>query len=105
MSDKISYFARTNARRPFRTFGIKQPDRLSHMYIVGKTGTGKTTLIETLVRQDIAAHRGCALIDPHGDLVERVASASGGMRRDVIYLNAPDPQQPYPLHHPRGRAV
>jgi predicted ATPase len=55
MSDKISYFARTNARRPFRTFGIKQPDRLSHMYIVGKTGTGKTTLIETLVRQDIAA--------------------------------------------------
>jgi type IV secretory pathway TraG/TraD family ATPase VirD4 len=77
-------------------------DRFSHMYIVGKTGTGKTTLIETLVRQDIAANRGCALIDPHGDLAERVAATSKDLRRDVIYLNAPDPRQPH-AYNPLSR--
>jgi hypothetical protein len=102
MRQKISYFARTNSRVPFRLFGIKQPDRLSHMYIVGKTGTGKTTLIETLVLQDIAANRGCALIDPHGDLVERVACAAARSRPDVIYLNAPDSNQPY-TYNPLSR--
>ena len=65
------HFARTNARRPFRYFGIKEADRLSHMYVIGKTGVGKTTLLETLIHQDLAAGNGCALIDPHGDFVER----------------------------------
>jgi hypothetical protein len=91
-----TYFARTNARRPFRKFGIKQPDRLSHIYVIGKTGTGKTTLLETLIRQDIAAGEGCALIDPHGDFVERVAATVPAARTaDVVLLNVPDPQQVY----------
>ncbi len=86
-----SYFARTNSRYGQRSFGIKQPDRLSHMYIIGKTGVGKSTLLETLVRQDLKAGRGFALLDPHGDLVERVAqdvTAEG--QGNVLYLNAPD---------------
>ena len=51
-----------------KRFGIKQADRRSHMYILGKTGTGKSSLLETLIRQDIVAGRGLALLDPHGDL-------------------------------------
>ena len=48
-----AYFARTNARRPFRAFGIKELDRFSHTYVIGKTGVGKTTLLETLISQDL----------------------------------------------------
>ena len=72
----VSYFARTNHRRSDILFGIKQADRLMHLYIVGQTGVGKSTLIETLAAQDLLAGRGFALIDRHGDLVERVWSNS-----------------------------
>src|SRR3569832_861793 len=89
--DRVSYFARTNARGRRQPFGIKQPDRLSHMYVIGKTGVGKSTLMATLARQDLEAGRGFALLDPHGDLVERIAdSAAGEGRGRVVYLNAPD---------------
>jgi hypothetical protein len=92
----VSYFARTNFHNRGTLFGIKQADRLSHLYLIGKTGVGKSTLIEMLVRQDISAERGFALIDPHGDLVEKlVASISPAQANRVIYLNAPDPNQPY----------
>lgn len=92
----ISYFAETTARSRFRRFGIKQADRLSHVYVIGKTGVGKSTLLEGLAGQDLAAGRGFALIDPHGDLVERVAASVPEERRDqVVYLNAADPAQPY----------
>jgi hypothetical protein len=92
----ISLFGRTNLRLPHRTFGIRQADRLSHMYVIGKTGVGKTTLLETLIRQDIEHGRGCALIDPHGDLVERIAASIPQHRSgDVVYLNVPDPAQPF----------
>ncbi|MDE2351343.1 MAG: type IV secretory system conjugative DNA transfer family protein, partial [Alphaproteobacteria bacterium] len=63
-SDDVSYFARTNFRRGDVLFGIKQADRLSHVYMLGKTGVGKSTFIETLARQDLASGRGFALIDP-----------------------------------------
>lgn len=92
----ISYFAHTNARFPHRPFGIKQADRLSHMYVIGKTGVGKTTLLETLILQDILNGRGCTLIDPHGDFVERVASKVTEHRQDdLIYLNIPDDELSY----------
>ena len=101
--NRVSRFARTNARSNYRVFGIKAADRFSHMYVIGKTGTGKTNLLETLVRQDIAAGAGLALLDPHGDLVERVAQSIPAHRAgDVIYFNAPDERQPYgynPLKH------
>lgn len=66
------------------------------MYVIGKTGVGKTTLLENMIAQDIAAGRGCALIDPHGDLVECVSRMAMAERPDdVIYVNMPDPAQPY----------
>ncbi len=70
----ISYFARTNFRDSNQRFGIRQADRRSHIYIIGKTGTGKSTLLETLALQDIRAGRGCAVFDPHGDLYESLLS-------------------------------
>lgn len=92
----ISYFARTNFHQKHKLFGIKQEDRLSHVYVIGKTGVGKSTLIETFARQDLEAGRGFALVDPHGDLVESiVASISPEQTKRVVYLNAPDPKQPY----------
>ena len=77
----VSYFARTNARARHTPFGIRQADRLSHMYVIGKTGVGKSTLLETLARQDLAARRGFALLDPHGDLAERLAHHAAGNPR------------------------
>jgi type IV secretory pathway TraG/TraD family ATPase VirD4 len=92
----ITYLARTTFRNKSELFGIKREDRFSHVYIIGKTGTGKSTLIETMARQDLASGNGFALIDPHGDLVERIAASVPASRRgDVIYLNAADPSQPY----------
>lgn len=76
------------------------------MYVIGRTGTGKTTLIEVLARQDIDHGRGLCVIDPHGDLAERLVAAVPEYRKaDLVYFNVPDPSQPYgynPLHrvHP-----
>jgi type IV secretory pathway TraG/TraD family ATPase VirD4 len=92
----VTNFARIDFRNDNRMFGIKDEDRFSHVYIIGKTGTGKSTLIETMALQDIKRGLGCAVIDPHGDLVERIASGTSlSGRTDVIYFNAADPLQPY----------
>jgi hypothetical protein len=87
----ITYFARTNHRNSGIPFGIRRADRRSHMYVIGKTGTGKSTLLKTLMAQDIAAGEGLALFDPHGDLAQEVVSLVPPSRRsDLIYLNVPD---------------
>jgi len=92
----ISYFARTNHRHSNIPFGIKQDDRLLHIYMIGQTGVGKSSLIETLAVQDLHAGRGFALIDPHGDLVEQIwANVPESLRDRIAYLNAPDPSSPY----------
>jgi DNA helicase HerA-like ATPase len=94
--DRITHFARTNARNDRRVFGIKRSDRLSHMYIIGKTGTGKSTLLERLILSDIEAGEGLVLVDPHGDLVERIVARVPEHRKsDVIFLDVPRPGQPY----------
>lgn len=105
----ISYFGKTVGRNDGRLFGIKQPDRLSHIYVIGKTGVGKTTLLETLATQDINWGRGVCVIDPHGDLAERlVERIPAARRKDLVYLNAPDHKQPFgynPLRHVRDGLV
>jgi type IV secretory pathway TraG/TraD family ATPase VirD4 len=96
---------RVDFRDDTRSFGVLNEDRFSHVYIIGKTGTGKSTLIESMVRQDMQQGRGLALIDPHGDLTERVAASIPKARQsELIYLNASDPAQPFgynPLRHVR----
>ena len=94
-ADQVSYFARTNFHHGNRRFGIKQADRLSHVYVIGKTGVGKSTLLEVLACQDLAEGRGFALIDPHGDLAERLRDAAERERPNgFTYLDAADLAQP-----------
>jgi len=109
--NSLTYLARTNFHGNERIFGIRQEDRRAHMYIVGKTGTGKSTLLETLIRQDMEAGRGLVLLDPHGDLVERVVKRVSERRKaDLIYFNVPDRLSPLgfnPLERvpPESRAL
>jgi type IV secretory pathway TraG/TraD family ATPase VirD4 len=92
----ITPIGRVDFRNDHHVFGIKTEDRFSHIYIIGKTGTGKSTLLEGMALRDLESGRGFALVDPHGDLVERVAARITASRReDTIYLNASDPTQPY----------
>lgn len=91
----VSYFAQTNHHRKSVRFGIKQLDRLGHMYLVGATGVGKSTLLKTLALGDLAAARGFGLLDPHGDLAEELRDAAVKSGRSHFYLDAADPTQPY----------
>ena len=68
----IANFAKTNFRGQDRTFGIRTPDRRQHVYVIGKTGTGKTNLLKSLAFQDIENGAGVAIVDPHGGFVEEV---------------------------------
>src|SRR2546426_2181995 len=89
--NKITVLAETNFRNQHRRFGIKRADRRAHMYVIGKTGTGKSTLIANLARQDALHGEGFALLDPHGDLVEQVLRLMPEERqRDLIYVSVPD---------------
>lgn len=75
--------------------GIRGDDRRRHLYIVGKTGMGKSTLLLKLLCEDITAGRGCALIDPHGDLTELVLAAVPARRtNDVVLFDAGDRTHP-----------
>lgn len=94
--DRILTLGRISFRDYRQTFGIRKPDRRYHMYIIGQTGTGKSTLIENLVRQDIRNGEGLAILDPHGELVEGLNQAIPAHRgQDVIYFNVPDPSCSY----------
>ena len=96
MPGETTFLGRVDYRNDDRVFGIRREDRFAHVYAIGKTGTGKSTLLEGMALQDIANGNGLALIDPLGDLAERVASRVPLSRRnDLIYLNAADLNQPW----------
>jgi len=83
---------RTNWRDRRRVFGIREVDRFQHVYAIGQTGTGKTTLLANLIWQDIMRGHGVAFLDPHGDTVEELVARLPKRRRaDLVYLNVPDP--------------
>ena len=92
MSDqKVTIFAQTNFRNSNVQFGIKNDDRRRHMYVIGKTGMGKTELEKNIAIQDIQDGRGIAYIDPHGDPVEDLFDYIPEERiKDVIYINPAD---------------
>ena len=94
--ESILYLGRTNGRLPHRRFGIWEADRFFHLLLIGRTGVGKTTLIETMALQDINAGRGVCVIDPHGDLVKRlVARVPLSRYPDLIHLDLPSEKQPF----------
>jgi DNA helicase HerA-like ATPase len=93
---EITIFAKTTFRNQSVAFGIKRPDRRAHLYLLGKTGTGKSTLLESLMLEDMRKGFGFALLDPHGDLVKRVKARIPWSRKDdVIDFDVADSSQPY----------
>jgi len=93
--EKVTPFAITNYRDIRKAFGIKQRDRSGHIYLIGKTGTGKSTLMANMMIADIKQGNGAALIDPHGDLAEEILEFIPEERRaDVIYINPADLEHP-----------
>ena len=94
-SNLITYFAETDFRNQKKRFGIKLADRTRHMYVIGKTGMGKSTLLSNMAVQDIASGNGMAFLDPHGNLVEELLDYIPEERiDDVLYF------APFDLSHP-----
>ncbi len=92
LDKEVVYFAKTDFRNSKRLFGIKRADRRQHVYVVGKTGTGKTTLLHNMMVQDITNGEGVCVIDPHGEFVETLLQKVPKHRaNDVIYFNPSDP--------------
>src|SRR3989344_5815076 len=88
---EVTLFGETDFRNQKRRFGIKEDDRRRHMYIIGKTGTGKTTLLENIAIQDIQNGQGIAIVDPHGEFAEKMLDFVPSSRiNDVIYFNPAD---------------
>jgi len=95
-SSDVTVFAQTNFRNQLNSFGIKQADRRAHMYLIGKTGTGKSTLLETLMLADLRSGRGFALLDPHGDLVKKLKERIPENRLDdLIDFDLTNKDQPF----------
>jgi hypothetical protein len=96
----ITFFAKAEFRNKDAIFGIKEgEDRRRHTYIIGKSGTGKTTLIANMAIDDIRKGRGVAIIDPHGDLCQTILDYIPSNRiNDCCYFNPADPDYVYPLN-------
>jgi hypothetical protein len=91
----LSPFAKTDFRTNMTTFGIKNLDRRHHMYTIGKTGTGKTTMLENMAIADIREGKGVAIVDPHGDFVDRVLDFIPPERiNDVVVFDPADRKYP-----------
>src|SRR3989344_2122020 len=96
---EISFIGRTNYVAALEEkrfiFGIKRTDRRRHLYIIGKSGVGKSKLMELLIRQDIAYGYGVCLIDPHGDVIESVLDFVPEERiEDICIINPSDTDYP-----------
>ena len=93
--NEVTYFAETDARNKKIKFGIKAKDRLKHVYVIGKTGMGKSTLLENMAIQDIQNGNGIAFIDPHGGTAEKLLDYVPESRiKDVLYF------APFDLEYP-----
>jgi len=99
LPNKINFFAKTNFRNSERTFGIKTDDRRRHVYVIGKTGMGKTNLVQNMAIQDIQNGHGVAIVDPHGEFAEECLKAVPASRiNDVVYFNPADTEFPIAMN-------
>ncbi|PIR43955.1 hypothetical protein COV23_02465 [Candidatus Wolfebacteria bacterium CG10_big_fil_rev_8_21_14_0_10_31_9] len=97
--EEVCFFGRTNYESGLESkkfiFGIKRKDRRRHFYVIGKSGVGKTKLMELLIRQDVAYGHGMCLIDPHGDVIEETLNFIPKERiKDVVVIDPADAEFP-----------
>lgn len=93
--EEITFLGLTTFRNQRKRFGIKTDDRRRHIYIIGKTGMGKTALLENMAIQDIVAGRGVGFVDPHGEAAEKLLDFIPQKRiNDVVYFNPADLDYP-----------
>lgn len=93
----------TNYRNTNHKFGIKDKDRLQHIYVIGKSGTGKSTLLENMAISDIDRGNGLCVIDPHGDIAKDILKhIPKGRIQDLIYFNATDLDKPIAFNPLKG---
>lgn len=92
---EITYFAETDSRHNRKKFGIKAADRSKHFYVIGKSGMGKSTLLENMATQDIQNGHGLCFIDPHGGTAEKLLEYVPEHRiKDVLYFAPFDMEYP-----------
>lgn len=97
--EKITYIGQVDYRNKSLTFGIKDKDRTRHTYVIGKTGMGKSTLLENLAIQDIANGEGLCFLDPHGGSAEKLLDFVPEHRvKDVVYFAPFDDKYPMGLN-------
>ncbi len=95
----VNFFAKAEFKNKETIYGIKDEDRRKHVYIMGKTGAGKSTLIANMAIDDIRKDRGIGIIDPHGDLSETILDFIPKRRiNDVVYLEPFDTERPFSLN-------
>jgi hypothetical protein len=87
--ERLLILGETTWRRQYQRFGLYEADRLRHLYLLGKTGTGKSTLLGSLIAQDLVAGRGLAVLDPHGPLVSEALSRLGASHPNRTLLFRP----------------
>ncbi|MBU0578686.1 type IV secretion system DNA-binding domain-containing protein [Patescibacteria group bacterium] len=106
LKNEINPFARTDYKNSTHVYGIKRDDRRRHMYVIGKTGTGKSTLLANMVINDLKKNEGMCVIDPHGDLVETILDYIPSHRiNDVVYFNPADVKRTVQINLFEGKNV
>lgn len=102
----VNVFAQTFFKNSLVTYGLKKPDRRRHMYVIGKTGTGKSTLLANMAINDLKNNEGLCVIDPHGDLVETILNYIPSHRiNDVVYFDPSDPERTVKINLFEGKNV
>ncbi len=97
--DELTLLGETNFRGLKKIFGIKTKDRMRHVYIIGKTGMGKSVLLENIAISDVRSGRGITVVDPHGDLADHVLEAIPAWRaKDVVLFDPADTAHPVALN-------
>jgi hypothetical protein len=106
LKEHVNVFAETTYKNQVVKYGLKRPDRRRHMYVIGKTGTGKSTLLANMAINDLKQNEGLCVIDPHGDLIETLLNYIPSHRiNDVIYFDPADPERTVQINLFEGENV
>lgn len=102
----INPFAKTWFKNQTAVYGLKTTDRRRHLYVIGKTGTGKSTMLANMAINDLKNDQGLCVIDPHGDLVETLLNYIPSHRiNDVVYFDPSDPERTVKINLFEGKNV